>query len=124
MSLSTTARTIVASLAFAAFALTTTASFAAETKVPATAAEHQEIAKQYGEQATQYKKIAADHHAMVEAYKKQIALPVNKGGQKNPWLVKMEKHCEALAQDADKLATDSEKAADYHNLRAKELQGK
>jgi hypothetical protein len=36
----------------------------------------------------------------------------------------MEKHCAALAAAADKLAIENEKAADFHNLRAKELQGK
>jgi hypothetical protein len=36
----------------------------------------------------------------------------------------MEKHCHALAADLDKLAADSQKAADYHMLRAKELEGK
>lgn len=117
-------RMLLASLSFAAFALTASASLADEAKVPTTAAEHDAMATRYRDQAAQYKKVAADHHAMVEAYKKQIAMPVSKGGQKNPWLVKMEKHCAMLAQDADKLAADLEKAADYHELRAKEVQGK
>ena len=46
-----------------------------------------------------------------------------KGG-KNPWTVKMEKHCQMLAKDAEKLAADADKAADFHTLRAKEVQGK
>ena len=29
-----------------------------------------------------------------------------------------------MAKTAEKLATEAEKAADFHNLRAKELQGK
>jgi hypothetical protein len=29
-----------------------------------------------------------------------------------------------MAKDADKLAADSEKDAEYHEMRAKELQGK
>jgi hypothetical protein len=124
MKLATKIRTILATLAFAAFALTATASLADEARVPTTTAEHEALAKQYRDQAAQFKKVADDHRAMVEAYKKSIAMPVNKAGQKNPWLVKMEKHCAMLAKDADKLAADAEKAADYHTARGKELQGK
>lgn len=116
--------TIIAALAFAAFALTAGAARADEAKVPTTAAEHEALAKQYKDQAAQYKKVSDDHKAMAEAYKKSVAMPVEKGGKKNPWLTKMEKHCEVLSKDADKMAADAEKAADYHTLRAKELQGK
>ena len=122
MTFRTKFRTIVASLAFAAFALTATASFAEDAMVPTTAAQHEALAKQYKEQAAQYKKVADDHRAMAAAYAKAHA--DSKGGVKNPWNEKMQKHCKALAADADKLAADSEKAADFHTLRAKELQGK
>jgi hypothetical protein len=114
--------TILATFAFAAFALTATASYADDAKVPTTTAEHDALAKQYKEQATQYKKVADEHRAMAAAYAK--AHPDAKGGTKNPWNAKMQKHCEALAKDADKLAADAEKAADYHTARGKELQGK
>jgi hypothetical protein len=115
-------RTAVASLAFAAFALTATASFADEAKVPTTTAEHEALAKQYKDQAAQYKKTADEHRAMAAAYAK--ANPDSKGGVKNSWNEKMQKHCKALAADADKMAADAEKAADFHTLRGKELQGK
>lgn len=124
MKLATKTRTILASLAFAAFALTAKASFADDMKVPTTAAEHQALAKQYQDEAAQFKKVADDHKAMAEEYKKTIAMPVTKGGQKNPYLAKMEKHCDTLAKDADKLAADATKAADFHTARAKELAGK
>ena len=122
MKLATKTRTIMASLAFAAFALTATSSFAEEAKVPTTSAEHDALAKQYQEQATQYKKVADEHKAMAAAYGK--AHPDSKGGVKNSWNNKMQKHCQALAKDADKLAADSETAADYHTARGKELEGK
>lgn len=124
MKLATNTRTILASLAFAAFALTARAAFADDMKVPTTAAEHQALAKQYQDEAVQFKKVADDHRAMAEAYKKTIAMPVTKGGQKNPYLGKMEKHCDGLAKDADKLAADATKAADFQTARAKELEGK
>lgn len=114
-------RTILAALAFTAFGMTTATSFAEEAKIPETAADHEALAKQYKDEATQYRKIAAEHEAMADAYGK--AHPDTKVG-KNPWNVKMQKHCEALKKDAEKLAADADKAADYHELRAKELQGK
>jgi predicted small lipoprotein YifL len=117
-------KTVVALLAFVVLAGSGRASFADEAKVPQTAAEHEAMAKQYKDQAAQFKKVADDHKAMAEAYKKTIAMPEMKGGKKNPWLAKMEKHCEMLAKDAEKLAADSEKAADFQTQRAKEVGGK
>jgi hypothetical protein len=122
MTFFTKTRTILAALAFSAFALTATAALADEAKVPTTTAEHEALAKQYREQAAQNKKLANEHRAMAEAYKHMH--PDTKGGVKNPLNEKMQKHCEAIAKDADKLAADDEKAADYHEMRAKELQGK
>jgi hypothetical protein len=93
-------------------------------KVPTTAEEHFALAKQYQEQATARRKEAQEHREMAEAFKKS-AVDARKGyGQRNPQVVKMEKHCQAIATAADKLATEDEKAADFHTLRGKELQGK
>jgi hypothetical protein len=122
MKSTTKIRTILASLVLAAFAFTANAAFAEDMKVPTTAAEHEALAKQYKDQAAQYKKVAEDHKAMAAAYAK--AHPDSKGGVKNPFNEKMQKHCKALSADADKLAADAEKAADFHTMRAKELQGK
>ena len=115
-------RSIIAGLAFAAFILTAGGAFADEAKVPTTAAEHEALAKQYKDEAAQYKKVSEEHKAMAAAYAK--AHPDTKGGAKNPFNDKMQKHCATLAKDAEKLAADAEKAADYHTMRAKELQGK
>jgi outer membrane murein-binding lipoprotein Lpp len=115
-------RTMLAALAFSTFTLGATASFADEVKVPQTAADHETLAKQYRDEAAQYKKVADEHRAMAAAYAK--GHPDPKGGGKNAWNEKMQTHCKALAADADKLASDAEKAADFHTMRAKELQGK
>ncbi len=118
-------RTMLTALTFAAFALTAGTSFAGaeeEAKIPQTVADHEALATQYKDQETQYRKVAQDHKQMAEAYAK--AHPDHKGGMQNPWNAKMQKHCKKLASDATTLATDSEKAASYHTLRAKELQGK
>ncbi len=42
---------------------------------------------------------------------------------KNPAAEKMSKHCLMLAKDYEKVATDADKAAEYHQMRAKEIQG-
>jgi hypothetical protein len=115
-------RTIVATLAFVAFAASANVGLAEEAKVPTTAAEHEALAKQYRDQAAQNKKLAEEHRAMAASYKHMH--PDYKGGVKNPLNEKMQKHCETIAKDADKLAADDEKAAEYHEMRAKELQGK
>jgi hypothetical protein len=120
MTFPTKIRTTVASLAFAAFTLTATASFAEEPKVAQTAAEHEAMAKQYKDQAAAYQKLADDHKVMAAAYGKPA--PGAKG--KDNWSPKMVKHCEQISKDASKLAADAEKAADFHMLRSKEVQGK
>jgi hypothetical protein len=122
MMIATKIRPMIASLAFAVLAFTATASFAEEAKVPTTVAEHEAMAKQYNEQGGQYKKLADDHRMMAAAYAAQHQ-PTN-GPTANAGAVKMKKHCETIAKDADRLASDAEKAADYHTMRAKELQGK
>ncbi len=108
---------------------TTIASFGgfavAQMKVPATSEDHTALAKQYKDKADGHRKEASEHRAMAAAYKDSAANAQDKGrGQKNPAVVKMEKHCNAIATAAEKLATENEKASDYHTLRAKELQGK
>jgi len=109
-----------------AVALLTSGSFAhADTKVPATPEDHFALAKKYKEKAEGYRKEAADHRAMAAAYKTSApSSQAVKQGEKTQWQAKMEKHCEAIATTADQLASEEDKAADYHNIRGKELQGK
>jgi hypothetical protein len=88
-----------------------------------TAADHLALAKKYTDKATDYRKEAADHKTMAEEYKKGTAGP-SKSGTPNPWAKKMEAHCSKIAKDAEALAVDAEKMAEFHAARAKELQGK
>jgi uncharacterized protein YifE (UPF0438 family) len=120
--LTTRIRTFLALTVFAAFAFTATASFAEDAKIPQTAADHQALAKAYQDKAAGYTKDAEWHKQMAEQYGKNF--PDVKAGVKNPWNVKMQKHCLALQKDAQKLAADNEKAAEYHMLRAQELSAK
>jgi hypothetical protein len=117
----TIARRIVLAFALCTFS---TVAFAAPAKVPMTVEEHTALAKQYQEKAATYRKEAQEHRDMAAAAR-ESALNAHKAhGQKDPSVAKMEKHCAALAAAADKLATENEKAAEFHTLRAKELQGK
>jgi hypothetical protein len=92
-------------------------------KVPQTPEDHITLAKGYQDKAAGYRKEVEEHQKMAAAYKKSAANAQEARGQKNPFVVKMEKHCAAIAKAAEKLAVDNEKAADYHTLRAKELKG-
>jgi hypothetical protein len=116
-----TVQNLVAAFAVGTF-LMAGAARAEEVKVPATAADHEALAKTYQEKAASYRKEAEWHKNMAAEYAKSH--PDAKGGAKNPWNTKMQKHCQQLAADAEKLAKDAEKAADFHTLRAKETEGK
>lgn len=118
-------RAAVAVLAFAAFAFTARASMADAPKIPTTVAEHEALAKQYQDIVAQNKKIADEHRAMADAAKQSTkSSHAAAHGQKDPTTEKMVKHCMAIAAAADKLAAEAQKAADFHGMRAKELQGK
>lgn len=124
-------RPVLASILFTTIALVAAPSFAQEAKMapaagpqiklPQTAAEHEARAKTYRDQAVEYRKSAAEHKQMAADYVKQH--PDMKGSPKGAWTQKMSKHCQMLQNDFEKLAVDAEKAADFHTLRAKEIQG-
>jgi hypothetical protein len=114
---------IAMSLAAGALLVSTpTPTYAEDVKVPETAADHTALAKQYTEKAAAYRTEAEHHRKMAEAYKASVATTPK--APPNPWAKKMEKHCMAFVKDAEKLAADAQKAADFHTLRAKELEGK
>jgi hypothetical protein len=108
----------------AAFLMGAVATATAEPKVPSTVEDHLALAKQYREKAQVAKKDATEHREMAEQAHKASLNAHKDQGQGDPSVKKMEKHCAAIAAKSDALATAQEKAADYHELRAKELQGK
>lgn len=113
---------IAMALAAGSSLVTAHTTYADDVKVPVSAADHMALAKQYAEKAAAYRAEAENHRKMSEAYKQSVATsPKNPS---NPWAMKMQKHCMAFVKDAEKLAADAQKAADYHTLRAKELEGK
>ncbi len=120
MSLNIT-RGILTAAIFGALAFAATPVWADDAKVPETAEDHLALAKSYKEKAAGYKKEAEYHQQMLEATKKRA--PAAKGAQ-NAWVAKMDKHCMAIVKSATKMASDNEKAAEFHEMRAKEMHGK
>jgi hypothetical protein len=112
---------VLASLALALSLVTATAR-AEEAKVPVTAADHMAMSKSYADKAVAYRAEAAYHKEMAKAYAKEH--PDRKSGARNPWTVEMEKHCKAIVKDSEKLAADAEWAAKFHEMHAREMEGK
>jgi hypothetical protein len=98
------------------------AALAEDIKVPVTVADHMAMSKSYAEKATAYRAEAAYHREMAKAYAREH--PDRKSGARSPWTVEMEKHCQAIVKDAEKMATDAEWAAKFHEMHARELEGK
>lgn len=118
-------RTTIMSLAIGFALATGTTLAAAEPKVPATPEEHFALAKQYKDKAEVYRKEAAEHRKMAAEYRlKPENAQAKWRGDRNPAADKMEKHCKAIVDAAEKVAVENEKAADFHTLRGRELQGK
>lgn len=90
--------------------------------IPQTAEEHLAMAEKYKEKAAQYREDASFHRKMKEDYKRTVATNP-KSPVENPWITKMNKHCEQYIKDADNLGDETVKFSEYHLMRAKELQG-
>jgi len=95
---------------------------AAEPKVPQTAEDHITLAENYTKKAAGYRQDADEHRRMLKAYKSRIAR-VPKETLEDPWLKKMRLHCERYINEAESLAREADKFAEYHTLRAAELRG-
>ncbi len=117
-----TIQTLAAALALGTIVIAGGAARADDVKIPMTTSDHEALAKTYQEKAASNRKESDWHKEMAIAYGKGHA--DSKGGVKNPWNQKMQKHCQSMASGAEKLAKEAEKAAEFHSLRAKETPGK
>lgn len=93
------------------------------TKLPETAEEHYKKAESYKQKASEYRKEAEEHRKMKAEYKKKI-IQHPKDPVENPWMKKMRLHCDKYIIQAEALAKEADKMAEYHTFRAKELEGK
>jgi len=98
------------------------AEMASMVTLPATAQEHLALAASYDEKAAAYRKEVAYHRAMMEQAGKAERL--NPKATTHPRYEKMRKHCEPIIRDAERLVRDMEKFAEWHRMRAAELEGR
>lgn len=86
--------------------------------IPQTPEEHIAMAKQYDQKAAMWRDEAAYHRGLAAEYKKFSRTP------NNPHVAKMEKHCNAIATEADKLAVEADAMAKEHRQVAAEAERK
>lgn len=94
-----------------------------EMRVPQTAAEHRQHAEHYRSKAAEYRREAEAHRKMLTDYSKGVARNP-KETLENPYIKKMRLHCEKYIKAAEDLAIEADEMARFHELRAKELEGK
>lgn len=109
-----------------ALTLTTAASIAgAAPKPPQTAADHKALAEHYKEKAEALRAEAKEHREMADLYGKKSGAEATERwtGEDVAKSSKVIANHQAMAADADKMAAEAEAAAEYHKLRAQELEG-
>jgi hypothetical protein len=94
-----------------------------EMKAPQTAQEHRERAEYYKKKAAEYRAEADSHKKMLAEYSKGVAKSPKDTGE-NPYIKKMRLHCDKYIQAAENLAREADEMARYHEMRAKEMEGK
>jgi hypothetical protein len=85
-------------------------------------ADHLAMAKSYEEKAAALDKVIAEHEQMKKDYKTQYF--INEKVTPVAGLKKMNEHCNAIINDAEKLKAQYLDFAKWHRMRAAELQGK
>jgi hypothetical protein len=100
---------------------TTTEATEPDPRPPQTAEEHRARADRYKKKAAEYRQEANAHRKMLADYASRMA-PMPR--QENPWLKKMRVHCQQYIKSADALAREADRFAEYHSLRAAEMEGR
>jgi hypothetical protein len=90
-------------------------------KIAVTPEDHLAKGIEYMKKAIAYRAEAAVHRKMLEEYSQKF---LGERVDEDPFVTKMRVHCERFIKDAEALAADAEKFADFHRMRAGELQGK
>lgn len=99
---------------------------AGEMRVPQTPEEHFARAASYADKAAAYRQEAAAHRKMFADYEKSGSNPSlqSKMGRELPWVAKMRKHCDSYMKEAERLAAEADRLAEFHRMRGAEMQGK
>ncbi len=90
--------------------------------VPQTAEEHRQLAEAYHKKAEAEREIVREHEKMKVEYREHSAGNPKFGETR--WVKKIDRHCNALIDKARILAEEFQKFADWHGMRAAELEGK
>src|SRR5215475_9917374 len=94
-----------------------------EMKAPQTAQEHRDRAELYKKKAAEYRGEAESHKKMLADYSKGVARNPKDTGE-NPYVKKMRLHCEKYINASENLAREADEMDKYHEMRAKEMEGK
>lgn len=95
--------------------------FAADDTADAVA-YHQQKAAEYQEKIAAQDAIIAEHQQMPADYRKKFAIHPKVGAPTA--VTKMETHCSAIVQDAQKLKANLQEFSQWHSMRAAELEGR
>ena len=95
---------------------------AQEMKVPETAKDHHEMAAHYQKVAAHTREDIEMHKKMLADFNQTVAKTPKMG--ENPYSKKMRLHCGKYIKASEALAAEADASATFHNLRAKELEGK
>jgi hypothetical protein len=96
---------------------------AREIKVPVTAKDHYEMAEYYRKIEAQARQEVEMHKKMLAEFSKGVAKS-SKSPTENPYIKNMRLHCEKYIKATETLADEAAESAEFHTLRAKELEGK
>jgi uncharacterized protein YlxW (UPF0749 family) len=91
-------------------------------KVPETARDHRGLAEHYQKQAAELRAEIKSHERMLTEFNKGVAKDSKSG--ENPYTRQMRLHCEKYIKAAENLEQEAVESARFHELRAKELEGK
>ena len=86
--------------------------------------DHLALAQSYDQTAAEHRAVAAEHRKMIADTKEDARSFPNKTGIELGWVRKMREHCEAYITKAEAAAKEAERFAEYHRMRAAELQGR
>ncbi len=89
--------------------------------VPETADQHLALAQSYEDRAAKERQTVAEHEKMKVDYREQVAVSPK---SESLLVKKMDKHCDAIIATAKELEREFEKFAEWHRMRASELEGK
>lgn len=114
-------KNIALTLLISVFILLT--SFLGWAAVPQTAEEHLAMANSYFEKAKAQENLIAEHQKMKADYANEIGFTPKMKRLYAGKIESMEKHCDAIIQKARELDSEFSKMAEWHQMRARELQG-